>query len=505
MPQRSLILSILTVVGLALFVHPAIARAQTADELLTQAMEKYDAAALPDAIGLFDKAILQLEPSRAEPRAREQLVKAYQYRARARLSVGDAAGAKVDILTLLQLHPSFALPDEVSEALRVVFTEVRGTLIGDRLIRVTPETAQVEIDGQPVKDLTQPLALTAGKHSISARRPGYTSVVDRPFDVEAGSAGELALEMARNSATVTVVTNPVGVEVIVDGASRGVTESADGTTGASAPKLIADLDVRTHRFEFVRPCYTSASQTVTIEQFDDRALPTVTLPRAVASVTVETTTPGVTVFIDNVPRGAAPLTLPDVCEGRQTVEMRSPHGRYLRRVELRPGDRERVAGDLSPAFALLSTSGGPEGLRGVGDLRTEVEARLREARGFTLYAPGLDAAQEALRRRELTQDWLAYDRSGGALGAAQKITPTFRTQLGERPRENVRVAGRGIGHRGGYGREPIGRRARAACVRQQHPRRHLGSPRRCRLFTSGHPGARRAIFRLSSWRRHSAD
>jgi tetratricopeptide (TPR) repeat protein len=419
----------LLVGAVLLFAYPCRVSAQTPDELLNLALEKYDAAALPDAIGLFDKAILQLEPNRGDGRSRELLIKAYQYRARARFGVGDAASARLDLLALLQLQPGFKLPEEVSESLRTLFTDVRQTTVGDRLLVVTPDNAQVEIDGQPVKDLTQPIAFSAGKHILSARRPGYTSVVDRPFDVEPGTAMELTLAMARNSATVTVVTDPVGVEVIVDGVSRGVTESSEASATLSAPKVISDLDVRAHRFDFVRPCFTSAVQTITIDKFDDRALEPVRLGRAIATVAVETGTPGVVVFVDNLPRGAAPLTLPDVCEGKHTVELRSPHGRYLRRVDLRPGDRETIAGELHPAFALVSSSGGVEGLRGAGDVRAEVEARLREVRGFTLYAPALDAAQEALRRRDLTADWLAFDRHGKPLGGAQKLTPGLRVQL----------------------------------------------------------------------------
>jgi hypothetical protein len=412
-----------------LFAQPSTVQAQTPDEQFTQAMEKYDAAALPDAIALFDKTILQLEPNRSDGRARELLVKAYHYRARARHGVGDTANAKLDILALLQLQPTFTLPDEVSESLRGLFVEARQNVIGDRLVTIVPQDAQVEIDGQAVRDLTQPLPLTAGRHTVSARRPGYASVVDSAFDVEPGSSTEMTLTLARNSATVTIVTDPVGVDVIVDGVSRGLTESSDASTTLSAAKLIADLDVRAHRFDFVRPCYTTVSQTIDIDKFDDRTLPPVQLKRAVATVSVETSTPGVTVFVDNLPRGPAPVTLSDICEGRHTIELRSPHGRYLRRVDLRPGDRETIAGDLHPAFALVSSSGGIEGLRGAGDIRTEVEARLREVRGFTLYAPTPEAAQDALRRRELTPDWLAFDRLGNAVGGAQKLTPGLRMQL----------------------------------------------------------------------------
>jgi tetratricopeptide (TPR) repeat protein len=427
--ERRFFSASLLLCAVVLLAFPCRAGAQTAEEHLRLAMEKYEAAALPDAIGLFDRVILQLEPNRTDERARESLVRAYQFRARARVGVGDTSQAKLDLLALLQLQPGVKLPDEVSESLKGLFTEVRQTVIGDRLIVIVPSDAQVEIDGQAVKDLTQPIALTAGKHVFSARRPGYTSLVERTFEVEAGSSAELSLPLARNSATVTVETNPVGVEVFVDGVSRGLTESTDSSTTLSTAKLIADLDVRAHRFEFVRPCYKSASQTVDIDKFDDRALPPVKLERAVATVTVETSTPGVVVFIDNLSRGPAPVTLPDVCEGKHTVELRSPHGRYLRRVDLRPGDRETIAGELHPAFALVSSSGGVEGLRGAGDIRADVEARLREVRGFTLYAPALDAAQDALRRRELTPDWLAFDRQGSPIGGAQKLTPGLRVQL----------------------------------------------------------------------------
>jgi hypothetical protein len=415
--------------AVVLLVSASPLSAQTPEEQLNSAMEKYNAAALPDAIGFFDKAIAQLESSRGDTKARELLLQAYQFRSRAHLGVGDPAAAKLDLLTLLQLQPGFQLPEGVSESLRTLYTEVRSTIVGDRLFVITPDDAQIEIDGQAIKDLSKPIAFKAGRHVLSARRPGYSAVIDKPFEVEAGTTVELSLPLSRNSATVTVITDPVGVEVFVDGVSRGVTESSELSGTASAAKLIADLDIRAHRFEFSRPCYATVSHTVEIDKFDDRALPTIKMPRAIAAVSADTPTPGVVVFIDSVPRGSAPVTVPDVCEGKHTVELRSPHGRYLRRVDLKPGDRETVAGELYPAFAFVSSSGGVEGLRGASDLRSDVEARLREVRGFTLYAPPADAAQDALRRRELPADWLAFDRHGEPVAGAQKLTPGIRVQM----------------------------------------------------------------------------
>jgi hypothetical protein len=67
-------------VALLVVALPAHAGAQTAEETLSAAIERYDAAARPDAIGLFDRAILQLEPERADPRTRDLLVRRSKWR-----------------------------------------------------------------------------------------------------------------------------------------------------------------------------------------------------------------------------------------------------------------------------------------------------------------------------------------------------------------------------------------------------------------------------------------
>jgi len=52
--------------------------------------------------------------------------------------------------------------------------------------------------------------------------------------------------------------------------------------------------------------------------------------------------------VDGQQRGPAPYTA-ELCEGEHTVELRSPVGRYIRKLDTRPGQKVEVTGTLIPA------------------------------------------------------------------------------------------------------------------------------------------------------------
>jgi hypothetical protein len=419
--------------------------AQTGEEHLANARRSYDAADLEGARAALDRAVAALEPRASQdPTARAQLLAAYELRARTRFNLTDQAGATLDLQTLLRYKPDYRVPTDVSPKLVQLFDEVRRSTVAEIVLLLTPANADVTLDGEAATGKTGRIAIAAGTHKVIVSRPGFKTL-ERNFTIDSGAAQELTIALDRSSATVELITHPVGVEVYVNSTRRGETSAGEPkaemadiarrlnvpVTEVSTAFLISDLPVGRHTFEFKRLCFSPETRYLDIARLDDIRLDPVSLKPAFATLQLEgTPSSGATAFVDDVPRGAAPRTLGDICEGAHPIELRSPYGRLVRRLELRAGEQKTVSGSLKPAFAILSVSGLPEGLRGAGDLRISVESALADASSVAIFAPRADRAQQALTAQRLSADWLAFDRAGLPLKeAAKNITPKGRQDL----------------------------------------------------------------------------
>ncbi len=410
--------------------------AQSVEDQLETAKRLYQAADLDGARTALDRAIAAIEPKALEDAVlRAQLLKAYELRARARFNLGDLPGTTADLQAVLRYDADYTLGTEASQKLLQLFDEVRHATIAEIVLSVAPTNADVTLDGTSIAERTGRLPIIAGTHKIVVSKAGYKPL-ERAFNADAGSAQELIIALERSAATVSIVTHPVGVEVVIGGARRGETRSGETNAAmvnaarawnvpvgdVSAPFIVPDLLVGRYAFEFRRPCFTTETRYVDVTRLDDLELDPVFLKPAVATLRLEATTPA-TVFVDDVPKGPTPRTLADVCEGPHTIELRSSSGRFVRRVDLHAGEQRTLSGTAKPAFAILSVSGLPEGLRGAGDIRVAVENALADAARITLFAPSPERAQQVLASQRLSTDWLAYDRGGiPQKDAARNIT-----------------------------------------------------------------------------------
>ena len=432
-------------------VGPAVAvRAQQpsgAEAMVAEARTLFDALDYERAALVLDGAIARLQPrARQDPDLRAALSTAYELRARVRFGLGDTDGARDDFRRLLTLASGYIMPSEVSPRIVELFDAIREEVVGEILLTLTPPDAVLEIDGLPYGPVIGPIPLPAGDHRLDARRLGYRAG-SLSFSVTAGSTGVLLLELERVSATLALVSSPPSVEIFVDGALRGTTSPGPITeeyaewpsrlgvaaNALSTPLLLEDLQPGPHLIEFRRDCYTRVEQRFDITEPTDYRLDPVQLAPAVAAVRVASSSEGATVFVDDQPRGAVPLAVDDICEGPHTLEVRSPYGRFVHRFEASTGDQLDLDAELRPVFAVLSTSGLPEGLRGGPDLRQAIERALADAGRIVLYAPDAAAAESALSAEQLSQGWLAFDLAGQSMDdVASNITATARRDLSTR-------------------------------------------------------------------------
>jgi hypothetical protein len=432
-----------TAVLLGVLASPAIRAAQNdAAEIqvqMAEARRHFEALEYEQAVPALDRTIAILTSRRGDD-TRKVLSDAYEMRARARFGLGDQNGARDDFIALLKVDPAHVLTGQISPRVVTMFEEAQKTTITALTLAVRPPTADVLLDGIAVKANTT-LPVVVGEHTLTAKQAGYKPGA-ATITADAGKSNEAFLELVRTSAVLAVVTSPADVEIFIDGVSRGKTaagpppaeygeraaQAGVALSALSSVFVASDVPVGNHRVELRRACYVQAEQRVDVTELKDFVLNPIKLTPAIATVAAHSTQPGSMVFVDGQEKGPAPYS-GELCEGEHTVELRSPFGRYARKVDVRPGQKVDVTGALRPAFALVSASAqGPLNT----DLRTAIERVFEPVRSIFVFAPPADRMDQALKASQLPADWMSFDANKRALGISADISAPMRRDLSTR-------------------------------------------------------------------------
>lgn len=380
---------------------PAPETQGTLELLFDQGRRQFDAFEYDEAVALFDRLIETLTAGGAIARP-ELLVQSYELRARARYALGDSGGAEEDFSSLLAVDPSFRLGPSISPRVVEVFDGVRSLTVGQVLLSMTP-AGEVAIDGRPVAADVDPRAidLTVGDHDVRFARPGFREIV-QTIRIGAGDVVPVALVGERVSATLSVVSIPAGVEVLLNGVARGVTAASESGGEASAPLVLEELPSGTHRLQLRRACYVDLERSIDVTPADLSTGP-VRLTPALATASVQTAASDTTIFVDGEPRGPAPAEF-TVCEGSHLIEVRGATGRFVDRRTWRTGDAVTLNAELRGAFPIVLTAG--TAAVAASQIATNVEQALAPARRVMIYAPDADDLSAALAVATPPADWL---------------------------------------------------------------------------------------------------
>ena len=404
-----------------------IAASGTPDFLFDQGKRLFDAFQYDQAVPNFNSVIAQLTAPGA-PAKPDLLVKAYELRARSRFAQGDSLGTEQDFSALLAIQPSFKLAPGISPRVVSVFEQVRKVTIGQVAASLNPP-GNVDIDGHPYTLAAEPqlIDLPAGQHKLTATRTGYQPVTQE-FTITASQVSPLALTMDRSSSTLTVVSIPDGVEVMLDGTSRGKTVRNTGSEDGTASLLLTDLASGTHKLQLVRACYTSVEQSVNIDQPGDLRTDPLRLSSTVATARVTASEPGATIFIDGVSRGQAPSDYNDICAGSHLIEVRGSTGRFIDRRDWKAGDNTTITATLRSAFPIVAAKAGA-GLT-ADQVKANAERALAPARQVLIYSPAATDLDAAVRGESMPPDWLNVDPAAPA-DAPPKVPRDVTRDLGK--------------------------------------------------------------------------
>lgn len=404
-----------------------------ADLLFDQAKRLFDQFQYDQAVPLFDRLIVSLTagaPGTPVQRP-ELLVQAYEFRGRARFAQGDSTGAEGDFSSLLALKPDFKLGAGVSPRVISVLENVRRLTIGQLVIKLTPP-GEITIDGRPHTVGAEPLRLDInnGEHVVNATRPNYTPF-EQKVSVKAGEVAALTITLERTSATVSVVTTPEDVEVLIDDVSKGRTTKG-ATAGVSAPLAINDVPLGEHKIKLRRECFVEVEVPLTVRAEDVQTEP-IQLTPSVATASIKTADKDAVLVVDGQVHGPI-LGDVTVCAGTHVIEIRGSRGRFVDRREWKTGEKVSLVAELRPAVPIVIAAGGtgmtPE------RLVTSVETALSPAQRLLVYAPVASELEAAMKQENVPADWL-----NASPGVTQKLAKDVVRDMGRRLSARLGVQG----------------------------------------------------------------
>jgi hypothetical protein len=180
-------------------------------------------------------------------------------------------------------------------------------VLGLVLVRSVPDGTTIKIDG--VDRGKTPLLLTdipVGRHRVAASCAGFVPK-DVELTVEGRTPQALDINLASDSAKLTIVSTPAGATVVVNGLSKGVT-----------PCEIERLPAGENDVSVTLAGYVSFQQKVKLQAGEEQKIETILAPEP-ASLSIISTPAGARVFIDDKLVGQAPVAQDTLAPGTHAV------------------------------------------------------------------------------------------------------------------------------------------------------------------------------------------
>ncbi len=410
-----------------------VARAQLSlaeEELLLELSQQFN-----EAMDLFDDPQRQsqsidfftqiIESVDAERRLREDVAqplvelqhRSLENRASAYFNAGQVPGAADDFRQILLDNPRYALDAEsLSPKIVDFFEDRKKQLIGYIAVTTEPAGARVTVNGKYV-GITNffPMEVHTGIARVEVTLVGFESHVDEEMRIEPGEIMTLDLVLNRTSARLPVITDPPGVEILVDGEVVGATAGALppdlrsfmpaylDPTRLSAPFDLASLPLGQHQIELRLDCYESVKFPFTAEEARDYTAQIIKLEDSVGSLAIDSNPSDARVYLDGELRGNTPLNLPRVCSGPHRLEVKHETGKYVEDIDVGKDEALSFECPIRPTLAVLGfvgEAGVPA--RDLADIREKLEGELQN-----LEVMNLIFADEQIVQRELAPLGLA--------------------------------------------------------------------------------------------------
>ena len=189
-------------------------------------------------------------------------------------------------------------------------------LNGDLTVTTDPTGALVNVDeqqhGATTADGVKITNLPVGSHRVAVTCDGYEDA-NQNVEINAGEPAILHFKLTRMLGAITVKTEPPGAQVTVDDQLRGIT-TTDGLN-------LADITSGVHRVTVTHEDYRSVTQEVTVTNHGDTAL-SIPLEGSPGKLTITTTPPGATIYLNEKEYGTSQLDIPELAPGTYTLRVK---------------------------------------------------------------------------------------------------------------------------------------------------------------------------------------
>ncbi|HET7204262.1 MAG TPA: PEGA domain-containing protein [Steroidobacteraceae bacterium] len=296
----------------------------------------------------------------------------------------------------------------------------------------SPVAGRASVKGRDLGAVPGEITLPAGRHELVITAPRHQPY-SAPIDVVGLDRRQVFVAKPVPAwAPVTVLTDPAGAQVLVDG-------TASGSTPATL-----ELDAGTHRIELRQPGFKNWVTDLQVVANEPQTLGPVRLGLPDGTLVVRTEPTGASVSVGGAFRGRTPLTI-DVRPGvpLAIVATRDGYEPATRELTLGSGERSEVRLSLTPILGEITVQAEPAGAdvlvdgRPVGKAgqplelpaaRHELEVRLAGHRTYrTAVTPRPGLPQVITVRLEpgrgSTEAPVTAAASAGGVAAAQAAAP----------------------------------------------------------------------------------
>ncbi len=369
----------------------------------------------------FERIINTLKKRRSEVELSDQLhdilLKSYEYRARAYFNSGQFEKASEDFSEIIKLDQKYSLDEKlVSPKIIDFFANVKKDYIGYIVVKSEPSGANVRFNGKVigVTNLFQTPYLK-GAYQLEVELPGYKKETQM-INIMPQQTLEISFPLVRNTAAAFFVTQPPGVEIIIDGESRGTTmgppdpsykEKAEELgidfNQLSAEFKVENIPLGTHQVEFSKECYESAFKTVRFDNPEDYTIAPSVLEPSLATLIINSTPSGADIYLNDRLFSQTPAELKDLCSGKYRVVLKHIHGKFFKDIELKKDQHLRLDCTLKPTLVFLGVipeSEVEETL--VSEIEKQVKELFTKVDSFNFSSASIAKANSLMNSRGLT-------------------------------------------------------------------------------------------------------
>jgi len=418
-----------------------------AQDLLVRARAEFEGPQQGRSIVLLDEAITRLEALRGQgqltPRGREILVEAYELRGRAYFNIGLKEKATESFRALVELQPQHAMSrEQVSPKIVDYFDSVKQSLVGFLAVSSDPPGARVTLNGEFL-GLTDffPVEVVAGEYNVEVSREGYAPET-RTVSISPRATETLQVALTRTAASVFLLTQPVGVEVWVDGELKATTGGsvhpdlfetvrARGLDPAqtSARSELANLTLGSHVIELRRRCYEPVRTTLEGLEPRDYELEPIRLEDSRAGLSLRSDPPGARIFLNGEPMGQTPKDLEGICSGRHRLEVKHAAGKFVQEVVLARNEVLTLDCPIRPSLAFLGVvAEGEAGKRMSGEVEERLFENLSKIKSLNFVTAPRDIVDRTLEAEGLSRAKL-LPGAGTSADALRRATERLAAAL----------------------------------------------------------------------------